>query len=155
MRSKEEQIKFILSYKAFGDWPRVVKDREYLADKTYFDFINVTYAEVCDFAIKNGLGPNGAKELTGVKYDLEELDFATCIEGTPNGFEVFYVERGQKEILGLFRTREEAVCDQVKRMIEASWVQLTFNYCEKHYPGKTPAEVMEMMSPFDDANLKR
>ena len=170
-RPKEEQIEAILSYRGYLDWIlSQLKKGEDLEDKNFYDFFDVTYEEIYEYALKHGFGKeilinvDEDKLCNSVKYGIELcwcmneieilpkkklLSFLTRQKGNLAGnsqqkkYEVFLIERGCKQLRQLFDSREEAVGYLVKRLIKFIWHWMSYSYKKKH-----PEEQKKLKSPI-------
>jgi len=158
MLCKEEQIQLLLNPLGADRWlERQLKNQEGMEDKTYFDFINVSFEEVLDYALKHGFDEKAVVEdFSGNIKDQTELEDAFwALSKVGDQYEVFRVERGNKFDQHFFSGRRDAVEFIVKYLIRFVWRALTYQYRAKHYPEKTSSELETILSPFDKTLLKR
>ena len=151
MVDKECQIKLILGQGDLLQWiTDQLKPGQKMEDITYFDFFDVSYNEVVKYAMNNGLGPY-YKEIDHLVEPINDLDLDQhiCIYRKDNRYEVFYTERGHKDVLGVFFSRSEMVEFLVKDRMYDVWRYLTVKYCQKHHPDKTTKEIFETINLFD------
>ncbi|MHC4758803.1 MAG: hypothetical protein ACYTE8_09110 [Planctomycetota bacterium] len=158
MRSKEEQIKVILYPYKRNEWAKYqLKSGEKMEDKTYFDFINVTYEEVLDYALKHGFDEEAVVE--NFEGDINDQlvleDRYWCLSEVDDQYEVFRVQRGNKTKQRFFPNREEAIKFIVKFFISYTFGALSYEYRRKHHPDITGSDFENIMSPFDNSLLKR
>lgn len=151
MTEKESQIKLILGEGDLRQWANdQLKPGQKMEDMTYFDFIDITYDEVFSYAMKNGLGPY-FKEIDHLVEPINNLDLDQhiCVYKKDNRYEVFYTERGQKDVWGVSFSRSEMIEFLVKKSTAMTWRSLTVQYCQKHHPDKTTKEIFETVNLFD------
>jgi hypothetical protein len=159
MRSKEEQIAMILNPRGCDEWARSqLKSWEKMEDKTYFDFINVTFEEVLDSALKHGFSEEAVVENFAGRLDDQTVleDSFWGLSKVEHQYEAFRVERGKKLEQRFFSTRQDALEFIVKYFVRYVWAIHTGEYRRKHHPGKSPQFVFDnILSPYDKSLLKR
>lgn len=170
-KPKEEQIRALLSPNEYLEWIRSqLKRDENLEDKNFYDFFDVTYEEIYEYALKHGFGKgvfinfDEGKLCNSVKYGVElcwcmnKIDippkkslFYSLMHRKDNSegasvqkkYEVFFVERGCKQKRQLFDSRKEAVSSLVKILIKYVWHGISYSYKQKH-----PEEQKKLISPI-------
>ena len=133
MKTKEEQIKAILSWNTFRWACEQLSDSSEIDQKKYADFISVTAEEICEFVRTNGFDDRAVFVCsTQDRWDNFKSDDHLCICEEKGGWIVFYTERGQRSAEARFSTREQAEAEIVRRLIVSAKVSLNHRYKNAH-----------------------
>lgn len=130
MKSKIEQIQAILSWNTFRWAVNQLQSNETIDEKQYSDFISVTPDEIEDYVKAHGF-PDRAVKVVGKGKGIFAED-QICIVEVPSGWEVFYMERGQRSEQALLPSFDEAQREVIRRMIETAKIQLNHRYRHAH-----------------------
>ncbi len=129
---KGAQIDAILSDRAFAVALSHLPGREALNDLCFDDLMDVTPTEVLQVVDDRGFDPRTAVELA----ERDRVpDDRIVVRPDAGRWEVFYFERGEKNDLARFASREEARAEVVRRLFSLAWISLNAWYRDKHFPG--------------------
>ncbi len=77
-----------------------------------------------------------------------------CIDKIDNNVQVYYVERGKMTNVEYFKTHSEAEKRVLRKLVRTVYVDLSYAYRDKHYPGQDMSEIPELhdsYSKFENA----
>jgi hypothetical protein len=130
LKSKTEQIQVILTGNTFRWAVNQLQPPEIIDEKRYSDFISVTPDEIEAYVKEHGF-PEHSVEVIYKGQGVFAED-KLCIVETPPGWEVFYIERGQRSDESSYLSLEEACREVIQRRIKTAKIELNHRFHNAH-----------------------